>query len=165
MSLAVFLVGNFGVGKSSIINLPVLEKKNILLHVGKNNWVLGKTIIGADSIAKYEKSKVFDFINANSDKNIIIAGIYYSQYNDFIRAKQSHTPVAVYLKTSFENNAKRIAKRGNIINPNTYTAKLKDHASLMKRLKGIAHRYVLDNNRELEQVKSEFWQLVENKSF
>jgi hypothetical protein len=160
MSYAVFLLGNFGVGKSSILDLPVLDKTNILLHVGNNNWVLGKSTIGADSLSGFDKSKVFDFIKQHPDKNIIIAGIYYSQYNDFIKIRQSHKPVAVYLNTSYENNAKRIAKRGKLINPNTYTAKLKTHASLLKKLKGIATRYVLDNNRELEVVKSEFWQLV-----
>jgi gluconate kinase len=162
MSVAIFLCGNFGVGKSSIIDLPVLEKKEYLLHIGSNIWILGKKINGADSISNIDKESVFNYINENADKNIIIAGVYYTKYVDFLRIKKSHVPIIVYLKTSFENNAKRISKRGGIINPKTYIENLKNHLNLMKNLKGIAQRIVIDNNKSLEDVKSEFWNIAYN---
>ena len=155
-----FLLGNYGVGKSSIIKKEIIDKQGFYLNVGNNVWVLGEKINGADSLSGIDKNVVYDSFAQNKDKNIIIAGIYYSGQIDVSIAKKTHIPVVIYLNTNYENNSLRIVSRGGLINVATYNSKLKIHYNLLKKLKGNCIRHILNNNRKLDAVKNDFWQIV-----
>jgi dephospho-CoA kinase len=158
---AIFLVGNYGVGKSTIINEPILKSEGIFLMIKDNLYVLGSSISGADSLSNWSKEKVFEEIIKNKTKNIIITGNYYCQIKDIKLLSSHFNVVLIYLKTSFENNVKRILKRGKLININTYNAKLKSHISMINNTKGYRKLFVIDNNQDIDIVKKEFYKIIE----
>lgn len=164
MNTIFYLVGNYGVGKSSIINEPVLSRQKNLLEIRPNLFVLGEDINGADSLSKQPKEKVIRGLLSNTDKNIIIAGIYYTTIKDIITLSKYYNIVLLYLKTSFEENAKRIAKRGKLINIDTYNSKLKSHISLIKNTKGLRRLFIIDNDRPLDEVKKEIYKIIEDET-
>lgn len=158
-----FLVGNFGVGKSSIIKRPIKNQQGLLIEVETNVWVLGTQIIGADSLSHMKKDDVWIEVERNTEKNIIVTGNYYSQIVDVQRMNKSFKVVVIYLKTSFQNNAKRIAKRGRKINVDTFNNKQKTHRSLLTKVKNIAKTYIIDNNRELIDVRKDFERILQDE--
>jgi gluconate kinase len=161
MKKILMLVGNYGVGKSSLINNKILDTKDeLLLQISKRWWVLGTKINGADSVSSFNKQEVMRRIEKARVEGIIIAGNYYCSQTDVKRLARNNEVSIVYLHTNFENNAKRIAQRGGIINPTTYNQKLNAHVNLMKNSKSIAKIKILDNNRGLEQVKKDFNQIL-----
>lgn len=160
MNKAFFVVGNFGVGKSTIISDEIISKQDIFLKVGNNTWVVGNNINGMDSLVETKKELVIQKIIKNNDKNLIICGIYYSQLKDIDRLKPYFDIVIIYLKTSFENNVDRILKRGKNINVKTYNEKLKSHLSLLKYARGKAKIYIIDNNREQSETKKDYQKIV-----
>jgi shikimate kinase len=159
-SKAIFLVGNYGVGKSTIIKEPVLKNDGIFLMIRDNLYVLGTNIRGADSLYSHNKAKVIEEVIQNKTKNIIITGNYYCQIKDIKELSVHFNVILVYLKTSFENNEKRILKRGKLINIDTYNSKLKGHISLINNTKGYRKLYIVDNNRDIESVKNEFYKII-----
>lgn len=160
---AFFLVGNYGCGKSSIINENITRKENIFLEIRHNVWVVGTQINGADSLSQFAKESVLKTIIENKTKNVIIAGNYYCQIKDIEILSKHFNVVLVYLKTTFENNAKRIAERGKLINVDTFNSKLKGHISMINKTNGLRKLYIIDNNQELNQTKQEFFNIVENE--
>lgn len=160
---AFFLVGNYGCGKSSIINENVTRQDNIFLEIRPNVWVVGKHIRGADSLSESSKENVLKTIIENKDKNVVIVGNYYCQIKDIEILNKHFNVVLVYLKTSFEHNAKRIAERGKLINIDTYNSKLKYHISLISKTNGLRKLYIIDNNQPLKQTKQEFFNIIENE--
>jgi gluconate kinase len=164
MKKILMLVGNFGVGKSSLINNKILDiKDEVLLQISKRWWVLGTTINGADSVSKFNKQDMMKKIEDARVEGIIIAGNYYCSLRDVKRLSKNNDVSIVYLNTTFTNNAKRIALRGGIINPTTYNQKLKAHISLMRNSKHIANIKILDNNRGLKAVKKDFDTILNQK--
>jgi shikimate kinase len=160
---AFFLVGNYGVGKSTLIYDEVISQAGIFIETMKNVYVIGKSIIGADSLSSLSKDDVMrDLIN-NKDKNIVIAGNYYAATKDVKILFPHFKCVIIYLKTPFKDNAKRIKMRGNTINIETYNQKLKGHFSLMKNCKSLAKIYIVDNSRSKQQVKSEYLKIIANE--
>jgi dephospho-CoA kinase len=155
-----FLVGNYGVGKSTIIDNPIISKQSIFLEIKKNVFVLGTDIIGADSLFKFKKEDVLKEVVKNKDKNIIIAGNYYSQIVDFEKLKPYFNLVLCYLKTDFQNNLDRILQRGKTINVATYNAKLKNQISLIKKTNGMRKLYIIDNNKSIQEVRDEFYKIL-----
>lgn len=164
MNKIIFLVGNYGVGKSSIIKEEVISKQEFLLQIRPNLFVLGDNISGADSLSPYPKNKVLKTLLNHRDKNIIIAGIYYTTMKDILFLSKYFDIILFYLKTSFEENAKRIALRGKIINIDTYNSKLKSHLSLIKNTKGLRKLFIIDNNRPLTEVKEEIYKIIEDET-
>lgn len=160
----IFVVGNYGVGKSALIFSNVLSSSGLLLQVGDNLFVLGKKIYGADSLSGVRKEDVLREVAANKDKNIIIAGNYYCQIKDFVELRPHFDLVLCYLKTSLENNARRIAMRGGAINERTYQQKLKNHLSLIKKTDGMRKLYIIDNNRSFDEVKKTFDDIVKQET-
>ena len=160
-SKAIFLVGNYGVGKSTIIKEPVLKSDGMFLMIRDNLYVLGTSISGADSLSNHNKAEVIKEVIKNKTKNIIITGNYYCQIKDIKELSVHFNVILVYLKTSFENNVKRILKRGKLINIDTYNSKLKGHISLINNTKGYRKLYIIDNNRDIESVKNEFYKIIE----
>ena len=155
------LVGNFGVGKSTLINNKILDRvDDIFLQISKRWWVLGANIGGADSLSKFNKSEVIKKIEKARLEGIIITGNYYCSNKDVDILRRNNDVSIVYLNTSFENNAKRIGQRGGIINPNTYNAKLKLHANLMRNNKHKVKIKILDNNRGAIAVKKDFEKIL-----
>lgn len=160
---AFFLVGNYGCGKSSIIKETVTRQESIFLEIRPNLWVVGTQINGADSLSQFAKENVLKTIIENKDKNVIIAGNYYCQIKDIEILSKHFSVVLVYLKTTFENNAKRIAERGKLINVDTFNNKLKNHISMISKTNGLRKLYIIDNNQELKQTKQEFFNITENE--
>jgi len=159
-----FLVGNYGVGKSSIIKEPILSQQEFLIEIKPNLYVLGDTIVGADSLSPHPKNKVVKTLLKHRDKNIIIAGIYYTTIKDILFLKKYFNITLIYLKTSFEENAKRIALRGKQINIDTYNSKIKSHLSLIKNTKGLRKLFIIDNDRTLTEVKEEVYKIIEDET-
>ena len=116
MNKIFFIIGNYGVGKSTCINYPIIKKENIFINIFNNVWILGENICGADSLSNYKKENIFNIILNNKDKNIIITGNYYCQYVDYIKLKNHFKIITIYLNTNYKNNALRIAKRNKNIN-------------------------------------------------
>jgi dephospho-CoA kinase len=164
MNKIIFLVGNYGVGKSSIIKEPIISQNKNLIQIRPNLYVLGRDICGADSLSSEKKSSVLREIITNRDKNIIIAGIYYTTIKDIKFLSQYFDIVLLYLNTSFEENAKRIALRGKQINIDTYNAKLTSQLSLIKNTKGYRKLFIIDNNKPLDIVKDEVYKIIENET-
>ena len=155
------LVGNFGVGKSTLIKNKILDRvDDIFLQISKRWWVLGTNICGADSVSKFDKSEVMKKIERARLEGIIITGNYYCTNKDVERLCKNNDVSIVYLNTSFENNAKRIGQRGGIINPSTYNSKLKAHTNLMRNNKHRDKIRILDNNRGSKIVKSDFEKIL-----
>lgn len=164
MNNIIFLVGNYGVGKSSIIKEPIISQQEFLLQIRPNLFVLGDNISGADSLSPYPKNKVLKTILNHRDKNIIIAGIYYTTKKDIIFLSKYFNITLIYLKTSFEENARRIALRGKIINIDTYNSKLQSHYSLIQGTKGHRKLFIIDNDKPLHKVKEEVYQIIEDET-
>jgi guanylate kinase len=161
-----FLVGNFGVGKSSIVkNEVIAEVDEILLKIKNNLYVAGKKIIGADSLSSVGgKAVVREVLNRHPDKNIILTGVYYYQLVDLKAFYKNFNIVVIYLKTSFEQNNIRVAKRGRVINIDTYNAKLKSHQSFLKSSAKYGKVIFLDNNRPLEEVRNDFYNIIKKET-
>lgn len=158
------LIGNYGVGKSTIIKEPIIKQETIFIEIRQNIWVLGEKICGADSLSKYKKSQVKNIILNNLDKNIIIAGNYYTQQTDVLLYSKYFDIVLIYLKTNYENNANRIKQRGGIININTFKNKLKLHTNLINKTKSFRKFYEIDNNKSIAEVKQEFYKIIDNET-
>jgi dephospho-CoA kinase len=156
-----FIVGNYGVGKSTLIEEPILSRTSMFLEIRNNVYVLGTKIRGADSLCYHKKEDVLNEIKRNTDKNILIAGNYYCQIKDFEELRPYFDLVLYYLKTDFENNLKRISQRGKTINVATYNNKLKNHISLIKKTNGMRKLYIIDNNRSIQEVKDEFYKILD----
>lgn len=155
------LVGNYGVGKSTLIKNKILAKYNdIFLQISKRWWVLGTNICGADSVSNFNKDDVMKKIEKARLKGIIITGNYYCTNSDVERLRKNNDVSIVYLHTNFNNNAKRIAQRGGIINPTTYNQKLTSHLNLLKNQKDFVKIRILDNNRGPELVRKDFEKLL-----
>ena len=155
-----FIVGNYGVGKSTLLENPVISKKSIFLEIKENIYVLGNKICGADSLSMYKKEDVIKEVKKHTDKNILIAGNYYSQIKDFEELQPYFDLVLCYLKTDFQNNLERISKRGKTINVATYNTKLKNQISLIKKTNGMRKLYIIDNNRSIQEVRDEFYKIL-----
>lgn len=164
MNTIFYLVGNYGVGKSSIIKEPIISRKKNLLEIKENLFVLGEDISGADSLSSQTKEKVIRGLLSNTDKNIIIAGIYYTTIKDIKILSKYFNIVLLYLNTSFVENAKRIAERGKLINIETYNSKIKSHLSLIKNTKGLRKLFIIDNNRPLNEVKEEVYKIIKDET-
>ena len=158
------LIGNYGVGKSTIIKEPIIKQENIFIEIRQNIWILGEKISGADSLSKYKKSQVKNIILKNLDKNIIIAGNYYTQQTDVLLYSKYFDVVLIYLKTNFINNSNRIKQRGGIINIDTFKNKLKLHTNLINKTKGFRKFYEIDNNKSIAEVKQEFYKIIDNET-
>lgn len=158
---AIFLVGNFGVGKSTLLDREVLSSTGIYQEIAPNLYVLGTSTIGADSLSSMKKQDVIQDVIANRDKNIILCGIYYQQLVDVQRLKNFFEIVIVYLNTNYENNKKRIEMRGKTINKNTFVSKNKHIHSFIKQSQSdCSYVFVIDNNQPKEFVKNEFDKII-----
>ena len=99
MKKIVMLVGNFGVGKSTLIANQILDTDDIFLRISKGWWVLGTDICGADSVSKFNKSDVMKKVEAARQKGIIIAGNYYCSNKDVRELAKNNAVHIVYINT------------------------------------------------------------------
>lgn len=161
MKKAIFLVGNFGVGKSTLLNRQVISSVGIYQEIAENLYVLGKDTSGADTLSSFKKEDVIKDIISNKDKNIILCGIYYQQIIDVQRLKNFFEIVIVYLNTDYENNKKRIEARGKEINKKTFVQKNKHIKSFIKQsFMDCSEVFIIDNNKSKEEVKKEFNNII-----
>lgn len=159
-----FIVGNYGVGKSTAIEQPVIREHGILLEIGSNLYVLGTHIRGADSVSHIPKEQVMKIVEQNNDKNIIVTGNYYAQIKDVVSMSKHFRCIIIYMATTYENNAKRIAERGKNINIDTYNSKLSIHLSMIRQTRKYSKVYIVDNNKPKEIVKQEIFKIIHNET-
>jgi dephospho-CoA kinase len=159
-----FIIGNYGVGKSTNIRYEIIKKETIFLEIFNNVWILGETTEGADTLSKYKKEDIINKVVENKTKNIIITGNYYCQYVDYEKLAKHFNLKTIYLKTDFVTNANRIAKRGKNINVETYNQKLKSHLSLLNKVKKMSKIFIVDNNKDIEIVKPFIKKIILNET-
>ncbi|PMD94855.1 hypothetical protein BWI97_15775 [Siphonobacter sp. BAB-5405] len=155
----ILLTGNFGIGKSSIIQGEGRQEGRFYVH--SNGWQVLGDRNGAD-VALKNISKA-DLLNGlrNYPGNLIITGVYFQSHKDLdIYSKYHHLHV-IFLRTSKANNRLRIKSRGGKWNEQTWA---ENHNSLLKLFdlctrKRIT-RLVMDNDRPLDVVRAEFWQYL-----
>ena len=71
MKKILMLVGNYGTGKSTLIDKKILDiKDEVLLQISKRWWVLGTTINGADSVSKFNKDDMMKKIRQLEPWNV-----------------------------------------------------------------------------------------------
>lgn len=158
------LIGNYGVGKSTLIDEPIISKEGIFIEIRHKTFVLGNNICGADSLSALRKESVLNVLKTTKGKNVVMTGNYYCQIRDVTELVPYYKIIIVYLQTSFENNAERIRQRGALINIKTYNMKLKSHISMIKQTKKYAKVYILDNNRTISEVKTDFYKIVADET-
>jgi len=164
MNNVFFIVGNYGVGKSTVIKEPIISQEGLFIKIKPNLYVLGTDICGADSLSTYKKAFVMRQVLRNKDKNIIITGNYYTQQTDILQLYGHFNLVLIYLDTSFKENAKRIAYRDKVINIDTYNSKLKLHHALIKKTKGYRKLFVIDNDQPAAEVKKHVFNIINDET-
>lgn len=157
------LMGNFGVGKSSIVNFyehkPI--RKMVLSEV-QGFLSLGGAR-GADDLIKagYKKPAVFDLLKELSDRDFIIHSCIYQNMQDIDRYTKTHNVEVIFLKTSIQINAERMKMRGKKIDPALWLRFMKysDKVRQFCQYKRVPF-HEIDNDRELSAVCGEVWGLL-----
>lgn len=178
----IVLLGNFGVGKSTILKKLHDENglkepffcaiKESITSGGINTqlpncYILGSNPIGADSISN-EKKEVARLKVADRNGNVFIAGVYYTSEVDFeYYIRCGLIPVFVHLKNSKRENIARMKKRGGArFNEATWASnenkfvKLREYAD--KR--GLRF-YTIDNDQQEQTVFEEFLEVMNQIDF
>jgi len=159
-----FVIGNFGVGKSTLIEpwFGTVEGSTeyTCLSEYEGIEILGDRV-GADSLSKYKKADVLaEVIPAGID--LVIAGIYYQKLIDIDRFEKTHKVVCIHLDCPEEVNRERVAQRGGKWNQTTYEGNL--HG--INRFKDICidrfyDTYMIPAILSPEEVKARFEEILE----
>ncbi len=144
MKKAIFLTGSMGSGKSSILKLSELLHQDKYIAHCKDFDILG-TIIGADSLSKFKKKDVLDYINSYSGDKLIVAGEYYNKQLDIQRfATMGFELHCILLNVSREVIYARILNRGDgAWNENTYKTNIINRVNFFKKFTG--NKIILPN--------------------
>lgn len=160
------LMGNFGVGKSSIVNFyqhkkmegtPFTEVAGFLSLGGER---------GADELIKkgIRKNHVYgEILPMVSSRDVLIHSVLYQNIQDIERYSRTHNVVVIYLDTPYLVNAERIARRNpkKKIGMPVY-AQLFRYAEKVRQFcifKKIPF-YRIDNARPFEIVSKEVWAIL-----
>lgn len=165
MKHAVFLIGNFGIGKSTLIEPWFGTVPGSTIYTSLSEYegfeILG-TSIGADGLSKYKKADVFSGV-LSAGLNLIIAGVYYQQKIDIDRLKATHIVHCIYLNTSKEENMRRVAGRNGKWNEQTYLNKVGAVRVFMEKCLEEGHTvHEIDNDQLPSQTKQEFNDIMRN---
>lgn len=150
------IAGNFGVGKTTLVNAHPHEK----IEGTYNTRVCGLVSLGGergcDNISNYTKADVI--AGLNPEEAYIIHGRYYQQFTDIGRYSRTHCVIIFYLRTSEDANRERIGKRGGKFSEEGFTAKQKadEKMVIFARAHGVTV-HVIDNNRDTTDVHTEVW--------
>ncbi len=154
------LVGNFGVGKTSIVNYyphsffnEFFTQVNGLLSVGGKN--------GCDALSAHSKEEVFNMIKEAKEHRLLVHGIYYMGKIDLLRYRKTHNPLVIFLRTDKETNGLRIIERGKRINEDTWYQKEIGNKNLLQFCVDEKINFrVVDNNKPLEEVAKQVWGII-----
>lgn len=159
-----FIIGNFGVGKSTLIEpwfgtVPGSTPYTCLSEY-EGVEILGDRV-GADSLSKYKKADVLASV-IPAEIDLIIAGIYYQKLIDIDRFEATHNIHCIHLDVSEEVNRARVAGRGGKWNQTTYEGNI--HG--IKRFMDICDErdypvYNLDGNCHPTVLRADFKHIVE----
>ena len=161
------LAGNFGVGKSSIVNayehkpvsgLPFSEVEGLLSLGGKR---------GADVLngLGYDKRRVYtEVLPKVEHRDILVHSVFYQNIQDIERYTRTHNVVVISLNTSYKDNGLRILNRSNgrkQINRKTYDTYLKNTDRLKQfcQFKKVPF-YDVDNDRPMREVAQSVWAII-----
>lgn len=162
----VFVIGNFGVGKSTLIRpwFGTVEGSTPYTCLSEyDGWEILGSDIGADSLSKYKKADVLAGV-MNAGIDLIVAGIYYQKLVDIDRFKETHNIHCIYLKTSKETNMARVAGRGGKWNEDTYKCNSTNVKSFVKKIEeGEGHEcYYVNNEKPKEELSGLFGRILAN---
>jgi len=174
MKNLVFISGEMGAGKTSIVNFFEHAEHHTKYFTSKgqknntivNGWVSPGGKHGLDSIGhKNSKAQFFaETLPSLKDYNVIAHGTFYESRVDIERFAMNHKVFYIILKTSKEEIYRRVeVLRGGSIKEITYNSSLSKNTKLLKdcEIRGLAH-IVIDNNRSLEVVANEVWGIINN---
>jgi dephospho-CoA kinase len=160
MKKAIFLTGSMGSGKSTILKLAEPISNNKYITFCKDFDILG-TIIGADSLSKYKKEDVLNYLKNYKGNKLVIAGEYYSKQKDIDRfINMGFEIYCILLNVDRLTIYKRVLKRGGgKWNENTYKTNITNRVSFFKKFKGekiILKNYntddILDNYNYIKNI-------------
>ena len=161
------IIGNFGVGKTAVCKFYPHEKTTEPIWTECEGMLMLGGKLGADSISGMDFKKEFIITKAipdKKDRDIVIHSVFYSSDIDILRYKKTHNLFVIYLKTSYEENYKRMFSRKG------------KHLSLddFERFERGAEKFlflckqadvpckVVDNDRSPEEVSNEVWLYIKD---
>ncbi len=167
MSKIFAVIGNFGVGKTSVLSYYNHKKTDEPYFTDCEGFLMLGGKHGADSMGKYyPKNYTLDVIlPAKKDRSIVIHSMFYNGVKDLIAYKKTHEPHLIYLKTSFETNVRRMHGRSkNVPDAQDYNAFERSTEKLIFACKNLLDIPVVtvDNNRELSVVAQEVWDYIKS---
>lgn len=165
------LMGNFGVGKSSITNFyehtdvegdPLVTEVHNLISPGGRR--------GADVLNSkgWDKQRFYEeLIPKYADRDILLHSVFYQNIQDINRLLKTHKVTVFLLRTPYETNAKRIAERSEgkkTIDDKSFVAFIKMAEKVRQFcVYSKAKFYRIDNDRPLEEVASEIWDMIDRE--
>lgn len=155
------LLGNFGVGKTSICNKEMVEFSKIeWAYLGyKNLYNLGG-FAGYDALSKYRLEHVVRAMDIG--KNYLVHGVYFSSGANMQRLLDKGFKVhVIVLNTSRQANMDRIASRGGKWVESTYESYKKRQDKIVAGKLGQNIKVtIIDNDRWLDDVKKDVWEII-----
>lgn len=156
------IVGNFGVGKTSLVKGS--GKQAGYFYNLQNGFKLFGGSRGADDIRGGKKLALEALKNEKG--NIIVTGVFYQKQIDIIRYKINHNLNVIFLLTEKKTNRQRQEKRGGKFNERNWATMHNAINSLKKFcVKQNVNFIEIDNNREIEVVRSELFEYINKNSF
>lgn len=152
-----FVHGNFGTGKTSICEAPMVRLNKILWQYidEPSLYNLGGRL-GYDSLSKYRKHEIVGRLDR--DLNYLIHGNYFHSKKTFDYLIDSGFDMCIFiLNTNRENNMLRIARRNGRWNDETHHRSMVKIESVRRDFQNKAEIIEIDNNRDLATVKAEIW--------
>lgn|SRR3990167_8873955 len=167
----IFLIlGNFGVGKTAVCKYCPHEETTEPIWTECNGILMLGGKLGADSINGKGFKKEFIINKAIPEKknrNIIIHSVFYSSNVDIDRYRKTHNLTVIYLKTSYEENFKRMFQRKGKELPlddfEKFEQGVEKFLFLCKQV-GVECK-IVDNDRALDEVATEVWSFIKKKCF
>lgn len=164
--VAFFILGAFGIGKTSLVNFrPHDETLKEVSFVDGMASPGGAR--GTDSLNGYgfKKKDFYERIMPSIVRHdIIFHGVFYSSYKDLEALSKTHDVVCIWLDTTEYNCMSRIGMRGGKFNSDTFQSisKKKDRYKAVCEKLGLEY-HVLDNNRPFELVAAQLWSFISHR--
>jgi gluconate kinase len=165
MKKAFILAGNFGVGKTSVVNF--YSHKPIEKHLTRVHGVISLGgIRGADDLngMGFHKRRVYEeLIPTLNDETLLIHSALYQNIQDVNRLSKTHEPIVIYLDTPFQVNADRMKMRANkTLSPRLYATTVKQLERVRQFCDYRKYKFFhIDNSHELQVVCKEVWNIIE----
>lgn len=151
----IWLMGSFGVGKSSIIEQPGEQVSPMFWKTDAGYTVFGDRA-GADALSRFTKNEAHAELNRHTVP-MIVTGVFYSSVVDLAVLQRSHDVHALFLKTSKANNRKRIQIRGGKFNEQTWASNNTKFNNLFTVFQPLIPCIIIDNDQPLVVTRNLFW--------